>query len=365
MDLDKEFMNLKEAGKLEIKGKELVEDKFVYLKRFWRWQVVEPFSGARYFGESFKVPGSDHFSIAKPKDENADQHRLLRQFILENALSPQAQTRTPPPDPDRPPVPVYISHLPIGAEKLIGREDETQLLNDAWAKARNNETNRPRVLTFVAFGGEGKTSLVAKWAAELAHQGWQECDAVFAWSFYSQGTQEQSAASTDLFLKQALTRFGDSAMAGSAQGAYEKGRWLAQLVGERRALLILDGLEPLQYAPSSPMRGELKDSGVAALLKGLATNNKGLCVVTTRYSIPDLRAYWQTTAPEVSLLRLSKKHGVELLQRLGVKGPQAELEWLVEDVKRPRPHLESARHLPARCPCRRSPQARSGKAGGG
>ena len=80
-------------------------------------------------------------------------------------------------------------------------------------------------------------------------------------------------------------------MAGSAQGAFDKGRRLAQLVGERRALLILDGLEPLQYAPTSPTPGELKDQGLAALLKGLAATSHGLCVVTTRYAIPDLRAF--------------------------------------------------------------------------
>jgi hypothetical protein len=129
---------------------------------------------------------------------------------------------------------------------LIGRDDETKLLNEAWAKAQNNETKRPRVLTFVALGGEGKTSLVAKWAADLAYQNWPGCDAVFAWPFYSQGTREQVAASSDLFLKEALTFFGDAEMASSAQGAFEKGRRLAQLAEERRALLILDGLEPLQ-----------------------------------------------------------------------------------------------------------------------
>jgi hypothetical protein len=61
-------------------------------------------------------------------------------------------------------------------------------------------------------------------------------------------------ASSDLFLKEALTFFGDPAMAGSAQSAFDKGRRLAQLVGTRRALLVLDGLEPLQYAPTSPQR---------------------------------------------------------------------------------------------------------------
>jgi hypothetical protein len=114
---------------------------------------------------------------------------------------------------------------------LIGRESETQILNDAWNQAVNSEPKRPHVLTFVALGGEGKTSLVAKWAAELAHRDWPGCDAAFAWSFYSQGTREQTAASSDLFLNDALIFFGDAAMAGSAQGAHDKGRRLAQLVG--------------------------------------------------------------------------------------------------------------------------------------
>jgi tetratricopeptide (TPR) repeat protein len=242
--------------------------------------------------------------------------------------------------------PVDISRIiKYAPAELIGREAETKLLNDVWDKAVRGETKRPHVLTFVALGGEGKTSLVAKWAAHLAYQGWPGCDAVLAWSFYSQGTREQTAVSSDLFLAEALTFFGDAEMAGSAQGAFDKGRRLAQLVGEQRVLLILDGLEPLQYAPTSPTPGELKDAGIAALLKGLAANSHGLCVVTTRYSIPDLKAFWQTTAPEVKLLRLSRDHGVQLLKTHGVtgsdrrnialgdgKGMVSEFEKLVEDV---------------------------------
>ena len=89
----------------------------------------------------------------------------------------------------------------------------------------------------------------------------------------------------------------------------------------------------MQYAPTSPTPGELKDQGIATLLKGLATTNHGLCIVTTRYSIPDLRAFWQTTAPETRLPRLSVEAGVALLRSLGVKGNQKEFETLVEDVK--------------------------------
>jgi len=82
-DLDKEFQNLKASGALRITGKELVEDTAVALKKFWRKQVVEPFSGARYFGEPFKVPNSDHFSIAKPQGRSSIQHRLLVEFITQ------------------------------------------------------------------------------------------------------------------------------------------------------------------------------------------------------------------------------------------------------------------------------------------
>ncbi|MDD2776039.1 MAG: TIR domain-containing protein [Gallionella sp.] len=231
-------------------------------------------------------------------------------------------------------------------EKLIGREAETKLLDDAWHQVVNGKNPRPHVLTLVALGGEGKTSLVAKWAATLAHHDWSGCAAVFAWSFYSQGTKEQTAASSDLFLDAALGFFGDQPMADSAKHASEKGKRLAQLVGATRTLLILDGVEPLQYAPTSTMAGELKDAGLAALLKGLAANSHGLCVVTTRYTMPDLKAYRQTTAPEIPLLRLSREAGVALLQYLDVKGSLIrnipfgekqelvnEFEMLVEDVQ--------------------------------
>ncbi|MSP39140.1 MAG: hypothetical protein EXR70_11670 [Deltaproteobacteria bacterium] len=251
--------------------------------------------------------------------------KIAKRLQLNQGITLPVKNQSPATDISR-----IIKYAPA---ELIGRGAETKLLADAWNMAVSGETKRPHVLTIVGLGGEGKTSLVAKWAAELAHRDWSDCDAAFAWSFYSQGTREQMAASSDLFLKEALNFFGDAAMADSAQSAFDKGRRLAQLVGERRALLVLDGLEPLQYAPTSPTPGELKDSGLAALLKGLAATNHGLCVLTTRYSIPDLKTFWQTTASEVKLTRLSKEAGVALLRSLGVKGTQKEFETLVEDVK--------------------------------
>lgn len=162
------------------------------------------------------------------------------------------------------------------------------------------------------------------------------------------------AASSDLFLKEALIFFGkdaDKEFAASNAGAVEKGQRLARIVGQRPSLLILDGLEPLQYSSAATAfrPGELKDQGVAKLLKDLASTNRGLCIVTTRIELPDLQAFKGGAVGEVHLNRLSRKAGVDLLKRIGVKGSERrniladdddpdsekvnEFEKLVEDVK--------------------------------
>lgn len=226
--------------------------------------------------------------------------------------------------------------------RLIGRETELALLDDAWLNVRHAESPRPHIITFIARDGEGKTSLMATWAVKLAYQNWPRCDAVFGWSFYGQGTR-----SSDLFLKEAITFFGedsDKEFAASNATAYEKGQRLARIVGQRRCLLLLDGLEVLQSAPTSPTPGRLKDSGLEALLRGIAENSRGLCIITTRYSLPELNAYSQTSVREVPVSRLSRAAGVDLLQSLGVKGSLERdisfnneklnaFEKLVEDVK--------------------------------
>jgi len=82
-DLDRDFINMREQRRLRLAGKELVEDQSIVMRRWWRKQIVEPFSGARYFGDPIKIPDSDHFSIAKIPDGDALQHSLLRQFIID------------------------------------------------------------------------------------------------------------------------------------------------------------------------------------------------------------------------------------------------------------------------------------------
>jgi tetratricopeptide (TPR) repeat protein len=155
-DLDKEFTNLKAAGRLTITGKELIEDKFVVLNRFWRRQVVEPFSGARYFGEPYKVPQSDHSSIAKPESNRAIQHRLLVQFIKDLPQpTPRPAPGKPVPglEPDSKTGPVSaVGHLSVPGLDLIS--------NPAAVGAQSALVQTPTGFQFVALGVQSPLQLM-------------------------------------------------------------------------------------------------------------------------------------------------------------------------------------------------------------
>jgi tetratricopeptide (TPR) repeat protein len=166
----------------------------------------------------------------------------------------------------------------------------------------------------------GKSALVSHWLDRMAATGWRGARRVLDWSFYSQGTEER-VTSADRFLDHALGFFGDpDPKAGAPR---DRGVRLAELLRKEKTLLVLDGVEPLQHPPG-PLAGRLKDPGLAALLKGLAFANPGLCVVTTRERIVDLDSF-SRTAPQEDLEALSPEAGAELLQELGVQGKKSAL----------------------------------------
>lgn len=208
-----------------------------------------------------------------------------------------------------------------GSDVFVGREEELQALDAAWDGA-----TKKNVVTIVAWGGVGKTSLVSHWATGKLADG--SVERYFDWSFFTAAGADKGA-STDHFLKSALEFFGDTALANSNAKAWDKGAALARLVAEQKALLILDGLEPLQDAKT----GAIREEGLVALLRGLAGANRGLCLVTTRQEVADLRQFRDTTAPEWRLSRISTAASVELLKQAGVNGKPDELEQLATDLK--------------------------------
>ena len=115
---------------------------------------------------------------------------------------------------------------------------------------------------------------------------------------------------------------------------------LAELIAAKRALVILDGLEPLQYGPSrrsggsgdAGLTGGLKDHGLRALLRQLAAANPGLLVVTTRLEVPELAGRPGRAVTIERLGPIPTPAGIELIRTIGVKGKDEEMEALVEDL---------------------------------
>lgn len=212
---------------------------------------------------------------------------------------------------------ISVARLPVTGPALFGRAAELQQLDEAWS---NSQTN---IITFVAWGGVGKTALVNHWLKRrmaLDHYGGAE--RVYGWSFYSQGTSDR-AASADLFIDQGLRWFGDP---NPTEGSpWDKGERLARLIRETRTLLILDGLEPLQHPPG-PQEGRLKDAALQVLLVELAAHQPGLCVVTTRVGVGDLVEFENGTVLRHELEHLTPQVGAQLLRAQQVIGDTNELE---------------------------------------
>ena len=192
---------------------------------------------------------------------------------------------------------IDLSHLPAGAEHFLGRGPELAVLDDAWSEPGT------AVVELIAPGGTGKTALAKRWLDGLRAKGWNGAARVYGWSFYSQGTGEGRQASEDHFLAAAIDWFSIEIEA-SANPA-DKGRALADALAASRTLLVLDGLEPLQYPPG-PMAGELRAPGLKTLLTQLAAaGHPGLCLLTSREWLQDLGEWVRKgTNPNGAVLRL-------------------------------------------------------------
>ena len=230
-------------------------------------------------------------------------------------------TRKPPArlGPER----ISIARLPVTGSDLFGREEDIAFLNDAWA---NPDVN---VVTIVAWAGVGKSTLINHWLRGMAAEHYRAAELVYGWSFYRQGSSG-GTSSADEFLDAALTWFGDpDPRIGTA---WEKGERLAKLMAQRRTLLILDGLEPLQNPPG-PQEGRLREPSLEAFLKELAAFNTGLCIITTRLPITDIADHERNSAPRRDLEHLSNDAGAKLLGALGIKGHEAELRSASDEFK--------------------------------
>ncbi len=216
-----------------------------------------------------------------------------------------------------PPEKISLARLPSTSSALFGRKKELEALDASWADHKTN------IVTLVAWGGEGKTALVNSWLNRMREKHFSGAECVYGWSFYSKGASPGTQLSADMFIASALNWFGDPEP--NKGSPWDKGERLAEFIKKQKTLLILDGLEPLQNPPGEG-EGQIKDPGLQSLVRELAHQNPGVCVITSRLKVDDVKDFIENSVQRIPLEHLSLDSGKELLEHLGVRGEPEELK---------------------------------------
>jgi tetratricopeptide (TPR) repeat protein len=197
----------------------------------------------------------------------------------------------------------------------VGRESMLQALDEDW----DDPTHR--VTGLIGFGGEGKSSLARHGIDHIQARGGGP-DGVFWWT-YREGRHD-----VERFFGAALTYLTGGAVdpGESAPGAAVQ--LIAAMLGARRYLFVLDGLEAVQRQRQSHF-GKIENTALRDLVGFFAVpNHESRCLITSRVPIDDLAKY--ITYKERSVSRLSTEEGIALLLDLGVKGPVETMRQVVD-----------------------------------
>lgn len=203
--------------------------------------------------------------------------------------------------------------IPANPDLFIDRTKERELLDRAWRQ------RSPCIIQFVADGGVGKSMIIWTWLEALREQGYPGCSQVFDWSFYSQGHRDYVTDSRK-FLMEANWHFRQESEELIDDLDDRLGRRIGNAFLETGGILILDGVEPLQYPPDVN-GGALKDAGLAGFIRQVRgappprpEGSPRLLIVTTRWGLPELRASRTGSICKVDLNYLSDEDGAKLLR---------------------------------------------------
>jgi tetratricopeptide (TPR) repeat protein len=223
-----------------------------------------------------------------------------------------------PPSPERPREAVRWNNAPHLVDEWVGRAEMLALLTADFARENCYLTSA------VGFGGEGKSSLLRRWVDNLLSDSSRpRPHGVFWWTF-------NTIESADQFFEAAVEFVGrptrdSSELLPSSACAHI----IAARLYEHRFVFVLDGLEVLQEQQGDHF-GKLTNSALRDLLIYFANGgHKSFCLLASRVPLLELMAY--STHKHHDVGRLSAAEGRELLQKLGVRGPDAALEKIVGD----------------------------------
>jgi tetratricopeptide (TPR) repeat protein len=196
---------------------------------------------------------------------------------------------------------------------FVGRRDELAVITN-WYKE-----SKVHIGTLVGWGGFGKSALARRWF-DLLKRNKIHPDAIFWYGFYRNPY-------LDRFLDALVGYLSEKR---DLTASWQKVDEIKKHLTEREYLIILDGLEEMQEQAEGEKYGFMKHPEFTDLLKFIADADfRGLCLITTRTHLSELKTYPQYKELEVE--RLSIEDGIELLNKIGVKGTEEEKKGLVKE----------------------------------
>lgn len=203
-----------------------------------------------------------------------------------------------------------IVHQLPAAPKFIGRKAEQNDLQDFWQ-------GEDSIVSLIGLGGAGKTALASQFLTWVEQN--DPPDALLVWSFYDD-------PDANAFLE-TLYRFltGDEQLEVKGSGWFHLLR--EQLSGNRRVLLVLDGLERVQRpsTDASGIYGELEDPLLKGLLVRLAgSKGRAKAVVTSRFPVATIEPFIGKGYRVVDVEQLPRGAAQELLasRQINLDEPQ-------------------------------------------
>jgi hypothetical protein len=165
LDLDSRFADFIHQRRLPgLAGIDAFEQKFVIKSMLFRTEhVVSAADSASYFGAYRILPGTDHFSIAKPTSMEHPSHQLLLEFY-ETKFKPMANALAAPTKPVQPAIAERIATRPSLQAFNADQLKEAQALAERWLNAlRQEDVHTLRVLSGFPFflGGEQERILAS------------------------------------------------------------------------------------------------------------------------------------------------------------------------------------------------------------
>ena len=205
-------------------------------------------------------------------------------------------------------------------ENFVGRKDMLKAIT-GWYKDKD-----VRIGALIGWGGVGKSALVRKWYDSLKENKIQP-DGIFWWGFYRNAYLEQ--------FSNALLRYvtGGKIEPDTIKSTWEKVERIKEYINHGTYLIVLDGLEQMQKGQvSGEQFGCMEHRECSEMLKFLAdTKGKGMCLITTRYPLTDIKSYEGKVYQKIEVERLSIEDGRALFKKVGVKGKPEEIDSVIKE----------------------------------